>query len=209
MPLTILNRLNNHWVHKKGRDKMFHKVDEMQQFNKIVGIISILLQLKAFVPLKQVITLPLTLQWSASPSCWKLSGRRLVGNEKQQTGQMHESVGIFCLPMTSIKGRIFENLFWKIITRQSIGQNGFSESTTAWKTGVRGNTQLSCWMGFALLVPVAILLLLLPAFPHVVFTRKEHVGMLCTHEGIWGVWIKVLEIKKTKNSCTLPVRDLW
>lgn len=51
---------------------MLHKVDEMQQFNKIVSIISILLQLKAFVQLKPVMVLPLTLQgWSASPSCLK------------------------------------------------------------------------------------------------------------------------------------------
>lgn len=41
---------------------MLHKVEEMQQFNKMVSIINILLQLKAFVPLKPVMVLPLTLQ---------------------------------------------------------------------------------------------------------------------------------------------------
>lgn len=53
----ILNRLVI-LCNKKDREKMLHKVDEMQQFNKIIrSIISILLQLKAFVPMKPVIQL--------------------------------------------------------------------------------------------------------------------------------------------------------
>lgn len=106
---------------------MLHKVEEMQQFNKIVSIISILLQFKAFVLLKPVMVLPLTLQgWSASPSCFKWRWKEVSWKWKAENST-NAWICRYILPSRDFhQGRNF----WESVLKnnyKTIGQNGFSE----------------------------------------------------------------------------------